>query len=117
LTTKINASKIYLINNDNEVIDLLNNQFKNIKTECFDLKIEYAKNNKETIKDELTNIQKFILFLSNLESGKYKKSWCGEQAGFKVSSYFYNKILKNKQVLLFMKDNNILVSRYFITVA
>jgi hypothetical protein len=110
-----NNSQIYIINNDNEVIDIVCRQFKNININNFELDIKIEKQ-EQTEDKPLTNPQRFILYLDKWKSGdKKKKVDCMKDMGITNKSYFYNKILKQTQVLQYIINNNINTNGHYIT--
>jgi hypothetical protein len=110
-----NNSKIYIINNDSEVLNIVTRQFKNIKTEEFQLDIDKKQ---VTVSEDkpLTKPQRFILYLDKFNPGeKRKKIDCMKDMDITNRSYFNNKILKQAQVLQYIKNNNINTDGHYIS--
>jgi hypothetical protein len=93
----------------NKIIKLSKEQYINME---YDIKMfDLIDKNKQT------NHGKLVELLKTLSPGIYKKVWIINKLGFTCNSYFYNKILKHKMVIEYMKKNNIKVNRYNIIIS
>jgi hypothetical protein len=105
-------AEVYFMNNDNEIIDIVISQFKNINVKEY--KLEEEIKYKET-KMDLYNKKRqensyavaFIKLLSTLEKGKYKKSLLREQIGYKNNNTFARDVLNKIEVAEYMSANSI----------
>lgn len=105
-------AEVYLMNNDIEIVNLVINQFQNIKVQEYQLEKEIKY--KETKMDKYNQRRKedsyataFIKLLSELDKGKYKKSWLREQIGHRNHNTFARDVLNQIEVAEYMAANNI----------
>lgn len=104
-------AEIYLINNDQEILDKLIKQFNNIKVKEYSLNLEYKTSEKKAAyaKDqaEKSYYNDFIIFISKLDKGVYQKKWVREQISFSNPKNFSKKVLNKEAVMKYMAETNI----------
>ncbi len=102
---------IYLINNDQEILNKLIEQFNNINIKEYSLNLEYKVSEKKVAYAEKqrdnSNYTSFIRFISTLDKGVYQKKWVCEQIGFLDPKNLSKSILKKETVMKYMEESNI----------
>ncbi len=105
------VAEVYIINNDQEILDKLIEQFNNIKVQEYSLNIQYKISEKKAAYDkereDNSYYNNFIEFISTLDKGVYQKKWVCEQIGFLNPKNLSKKILKKETVMKYMAEANI----------
>ncbi len=105
------VADVYIINNDQEILEKLIEQFNGIKVEEYSLNIEYEISEKKVAYDkereENSYYNNFIEFVSTLDKGVYQKKWIREQIGFSNQKTFSKLVLNKEKVIQFMAAANI----------
>lgn len=104
-------AEVYIINNDQEILDKLIEQFNGIKVEEYSINIEYEISEKKVAYDkereENSHYNNFIELVSTLDKGVYQKKWIRQQIGFSNQKTFSKLVLNKEKVIQFMAAANI----------
>lgn len=112
------AANVYIINNDEVVLEKLLKEFKGYYRDEFKLDIKFSKTNKQKkndkIKKENSYYYKFIKLLESLlssGSGIYSKKELRESINCTKASNFSILVLNNEDVIQYLIENNIEVTK------
>lgn len=104
-------AEIFVINNDQEVLNMIIKEIQNIKVDNHSLDIKYETGKKKQDYDKKraddAYYTKFIEVVSGLEKGVYQKKWVREQIGLSNVKVFSQKILNKQKVIDYMAEANI----------
>lgn len=107
------SAEVYVINNDQQILDKLIEQFNNIKVKEYFLNLEdkvnekKVANAKEQADEDKYYYTAFITLISKLNKGVYQKKWVREQIGFSNPKNFSKEILNKEVVMKYMAEANI----------
>lgn len=112
-------ANIYVINNDQIIMDMLLKEFVGCKTNKYNLDVKYtiskAKEDYDKKKAERAYYTKFINLLQTLSSGKYSKNELREKIGYTNKKSFNKEVLKKEAVINYCLDKGIeITARYII---
>lgn len=104
-------TEAYIINNDQEVLNMVIKEFQNIKVDNHSLDIKYETGKKKQEYDKKREDEayytKFIEVVNGLEKGVYQKKWIREQIGLSNVKVFSQKVLNKQKVIDYMASANI----------
>ncbi len=104
-------AEVYIINNDQEILNMIIKEFQNIKVDNHSLDIKYEESQKKQDYDKKRGDEsyytKFIEVVNGLEKGVYQKKWIREQIGLSNGKVFSQKVLNKQKVIDHMAHSNI----------
>ena len=105
-------AEVYIINNDQEVLNMIIKEFQNIKVDNHSLDIKYEDGKKkqdyDKKKEDEAYYTKFIEVVNGLDKGVYQKKWIREQIGLDNVKTFSQKVLNKQKVIDYMAATNIM---------
>ncbi|MDU7150112.1 MAG: DEAD/DEAH box helicase family protein [Clostridium sp.] len=112
-------AKVYIVNHDKKIVDMLLKEFQGCKTDKYSLDVKYAiskaKEDYDKKRVERAYYTKFINLLKSLPTGRYSKNDLREKIGYENKKNFNKEVLKKEAVINYCLDKGIeITARYII---